>query len=580
MNLRNSEVARLASYIKQRRASYLVSLFSSSLVESSVPIVMAVMLKFILDSVVEESMSQILKLCIVLALMIICLFILTRVFQYWFGKTVQEIMVDFRMMVFRHMIRLPVSYYENTHSADSLSRINTDLSVVEHAFTGDIRPIVTQAITGGGSAIIMFFLDWRLALALIAMGILSTFINSKFAKPLRVISNQIQKHTAVQSERLTDLIAGMHVSRMFQLTDKMNEKFRDTNHLLAKLEIARTKRYAALNGTNYILIWINNMGAFALGSFMLLNGQTTLGTLLSLVLLLDHVANLFRNMGSMWANLQSSLAGASRIFELMDHQKEPERYLLQAPDEKIETEQATIEFRNVVFGYKQKKIIDGLDFRVEQGQMVAFVGPSGGGKSTIFKLLLGYYPFEQGEIIVEGRNISEYSLEQLRDRIAYVSQDSYLFSGTIEENIRYGRLNATLEEIVEAAKVANAHQFICELPDGYQTIVGERGARLSGGQKQRIAIARSLLKDAQILLLDEATSALDSNSELAVQRGLQRLMEGKTTIAIAHRLSTIQQADKIYVIDGGKVLEQGNHNELLAQCGIYSRLHSAQEKSE
>jgi ABC-type multidrug transport system fused ATPase/permease subunit len=238
-----------------------------------------------------------------------------------------------------------------------------------------------------------------------------------------------------------------------------------------------------------------------------------------------------------------------------------------------------IDFLNVTFAYNGgENILKSISFGVPQGQFVAFAGPSGGGKSTLFKLLLGCYPVKDGTIFVDGKPMHAYSLADLRDRIAYVPQDAYLFSGTILENIRYGKPSASEEQIVAAAKAAFAHDFVVEFPGGYQTVVGERGARLSGGQRQRIAIARALLKDAPILLLDEATSALDSESEQIVQRALEVLMKGRTTLVIAHRFSTIVNADAIYVIDGGKVVEQGKHAELMSRQGVYANLYEMQFK--
>jgi ABC-type multidrug transport system fused ATPase/permease subunit len=227
-------------------------------------------------------------------------------------------------------------------------------------------------------------------------------------------------------------------------------------------------------------------------------------------------------------------------------------------------------------GEDDVEVLRGVSMSAQQGQVVALVGPSGGGKSTIVKLLLGFYPVREGEVAIDGRRIEAYSLPQLRSTMAYVPQDAYLFDGTIAENIRYGKPDATRDEIVAAAQAANAHAFILEQPDGYDTPVGERGAKLSGGQRQRIAIARALIKDAPILLLDEATSALDSESEQLVQDALKVLMRGRTTVAIAHRLSTVENADRIYVIEDGALVEQGSHETLLAQDGLYSQLHELQ----
>ncbi|QGQ94220.1 ABC transporter ATP-binding protein [Paenibacillus psychroresistens] len=577
---RNSEARRLAQLIKPRRKAYLLGLLGSSLMDSSMSLVFPLLIKLVLDAVTAKNMNTVGKICLEFSIIIALLICLTPLFQYLFGKTVKAIMIDFRLSVFHHMEKLPVAYYENTHSGDSLSRINNDLGVVENALSGNIRSIVSLLMTGVYSAVIMLFLNWKFAVVLILVGLVSTYVNSRFALPLRKISLEIQQGLGKQVERLMDLIAGAQVSRVFQMTGQMNRKYQVTNQLLAKLSIARSVRSAFLNSANYTLIWINNGGVFIFGTLLLIHGEITLGTLLSLILLLDHVTNLFRNLGSFWANLQSSFAGAARVFELLDIAEEPERHNNEAKNKAHKNEsKQIIEFRNVSFSYGEgEKILDGLNLSIEKGHLVALVGPSGGGKSTILKLLLGFYPLEQGQIRFEGKRFTDYSLSEQRNKMAYVSQDSYLFEGTIEENIRYGRMDATYEEVVAAAKSAYAHDFIMEQSEGYSTSIGERGARLSGGQRQRITIARALLKNATILLLDEATSALDSESEQAVQMGLQRLMEGKTTITIAHRLSTIRQANMIYVIGKGRIMEQGRHADLLDAGGVYMRLHNMQDR--
>ncbi|PWW07317.1 ABC-type multidrug transport system fused ATPase/permease subunit [Paenibacillus cellulosilyticus] len=559
----------------------MLGLLGCCLIDSSLPLVLPLLVKFVLDAVANNSMSTIWTICEIFTVIIVILCVLAQLFQYWFGKTIKTFMADLRLRLYHHMEKLPVSYYENTHSGDSMSRITNDLGVVENAYTGNIRSLITSIMTGGYSAALMFYLDWKFASAMIVMGFASTYVNTRFAKSLRGISADIQKYAGSQFERLNDLIAGSQVSRIFQMSDRMNARFKEINHMLARLTVSRAIRYASLNSTNYLLMWLKNSGAFIVGTLMLINGQMTLGTLLSLVLLLEQVTNLFRHLGNVWAQLQSSLAGAARVFEVLDMSEEPARYYYAANNDVDEDDShRMIEFRNSSFSYDQdRRILDEINFTVKKGQVVALVGPSGGGKSTILKLLLGFYPLGQGEIRIEGKRFTDYTLSELRDKMAYVSQDAYLFEGTIEENIRYGRLDATREEIVAAARAANAHDFITEQADGYDTMVGERGARLSGGQKQRISIARAFLKNPPILLLDEATSALDSESEQAVHQGLLRLMEGKTTIAIAHRLSTIKQADAIYVIDNGEIVEQGTHDELLVAGGIYNRLHHVQERN-
>ncbi|MCM3746408.1 ABC transporter ATP-binding protein/permease [Paenibacillus pasadenensis] len=573
------QIAKLARMLERNKKSYFFSLVIFGVLSSSVSIVTSLLVSTILDALNEKDMNAVVVLCLQFLLVIVALCTLTPLAQYWFGKSVKTAMNSMRLRVFRHMELLPVSYHENNHSGDSLSRITNDLQTMEKAFSGQALMLVSLIASGGISAAVMFYMDWRFAIAMIALGFVSTYVNTRYAKPLRKISADIQEQTSVQLEQLSNLVAGTQVSRTFQMVEGVNGKYKETTGKLALLSMLRSKKSAYLSGTNFLLLWINNGGAFIIGAFMMLNGQISIGNLLGVILLLENVTSLFRNLGMFWSDLQTSLAGADRVFELLDADAEPDRYDVPLPEKRSESANSggMIEFNDVSFAYLQaKKTLDRLNLRVERGQMVALVGPSGGGKSTIMKILLGFYRSDSGEITVDGRSFADYTLQELRDKMAYVQQEPYLFEGTIASNIRYGKMDATDDEVMDAARAAFAHDFIMEQPEGYNTLVGERGARLSGGQKQRIAIARAILKNAPILLLDEATSALDTDSELAVQRGIERLMEGKTTIAIAHRLSTIEKADSIVVIEGGTVAEQGSHEELLASGGIYNHLHQTQ----
>jgi ABC-type multidrug transport system fused ATPase/permease subunit len=319
------------------------------------------------------------------------------------------------------------------------------------------------------------------------------------------------------------------------------------------------------------------------GAYMVLIGQTTLGTLFGLVQLNNPVINMVYSISGIISGIQGSLAAGDRILAVLDATPEPERYSspagLPVITSAVPQPYQGVEFRQVQFSYSDGlPILQDVSFNIRQGQVAALVGPSGSGKSTIFRLLMGHYPVTQGWVSAFGKALYAYSLHELRDLFAFVPQDAYLYSGTVLENIRYGKVDATEDEVTAAAKASYAHDFILDLPDGYHTPVGERGARLSGGQRQRIAIARALLKNAPVLLLDEATSSLDSESEEVVQQALQVLMRGRTTIAIAHRLSTIEHADVIYVMDAGRVVEQGRHRELVGKGGLYSYLYKLQFK--
>jgi ABC-type multidrug transport system fused ATPase/permease subunit len=575
--LKNKEFIKLFKFIKPKALPYFIGLIGCALVEAALSNLIPFMIKDAADAAVKKQMNEIFRVCIMLCISVIILSILTPTFNYLFSSTIKKIMAGIRIHAFRHIEELEAGYYENTHSGDIISRLTNDITVMENAYSGNIRSILSLIFTAVYAAAVMMIWDWRLASVLILMGIATAYLNSRFASSVRKLSNKLQSNTGILTEFLTDIFAGFYCLKMFHIQDIVLGRYNEANKSITRLSMERSKSYALLNSTNFLISWINNGGALIIGAYMMLKGMCSLGTLLGMVILLQNVTTLFMRLGNFIAELQSSMAGAARLFELLDMPAEPERYNLTQGGSK----NGMIELENITFSYKGgKTILDNLSLKVDNESIAAIVGPSGGGKSTIIKLLLGFYPPNSGSIIINGYSFGEYTLKELRDKIAYVSQDAYLFDGTIEENISYGRLNASKDEIISAAIMANAHEFIISQKDGYETRVGERGARLSGGQKQRIAIARAFLKDAPILLLDEATSALDLESEQLVQKALDTLMKGRTTIIIAHRLSTIEHADIIFVVDRGKVIELGNHKELIALEGLYKKMYNMQFKQE
>ena len=335
-------------------------------------------------------------------------------------------------------------------------------------------------------------------------------------------------------------------------------------------------------GVNYFLSVINSTGIFAVGTVLVVNQMTDFGTLTAMVALQMGIDSMILQIGPVIADLQRALAGASRLWEILDGPVEDDAAGSgRTPVDAAASDFPMVEISGVKFQYGQdQSTLDILALTAETGKITAVVGPSGSGKSTVFKLLLGFYPPDAGQIRIAGRPGTMYSRERLREMMAYVPQDAYLFSGTIAENIAYGKYGANMEEISAAARVANAHDFIMEMPDGYQSDIGEAGNKLSGGQKQRIAIARAILKNAPILLLDEATSALDAQSEQLIQNTLDSFVKGRTVLVVAHRLSTIQHADRIYVMNSGRVVESGKHAELIGSKGLYNALYEKQFRRE
>jgi ABC-type multidrug transport system fused ATPase/permease subunit len=457
-------------------------------------------------------------------------------------------MTEIRQKAFCHVEKLPINQFEKRHSGDVLSRMTNDLNSIEHIYADALSGIIYAIIVGVGAAVSMFALNWKIALYSIGLGLVTFYINTRFADSFREINDRIQQSYGKMTELLSDLFSGVQLVKMFQLENVIVKKYDDANKKTTDLIVTRTRKYAVLDSINSILGSLSFIGIIIIGGMMALKKSTDFGTVMAFIKLQGNISFMFFQAGNLVTDLQRVLAGANRVFELLDESVEPEKYSIV----NVPTAKSAIEMNNVVFEYvDEEAVLNHINISIPFRQTVALVGPSGCGKSTIVKILLGFYPVKSGSISILGKPLNSYTLAEIRDMMAYVPQDAYLFDGTIEENIRYGKQNATKKEIIAAAIAANADKFILEQPEGYSTQIGERGSRLSGGQRQRIAIARAFLKDAPILLLDEATSALDAKSERQVQEALELLMKGRTVIIIAHRLSTIEKADRIYVVDKG-----------------------------
>lgn len=498
---------------------------------------------------------------------------------------IQRTMTEVRVQLFRKITSLPVVRFETgqngsqAHSGDLLSRATNDLDRIESVYFSQLENVFV-AIVGGLLALVpMFLLEWRLALISLAVGILQLITNVSLAKRTSRAGETLQGKIGSLTERLSDLLQSLAVSKMFNLEEKVHQTYRQEVNQVASATYRLNWYEGIANVLGGLYYNASTVGLIVTGAFLAMHGLVDLGTVASFLFFTSWTGFAFGNIGWFITDVQRSLAAARRVFEILDTPDEPARYPgLAASAARYDTPNLAVEMRNLSFQYKTQAGgekfqggVQGINMSVRRGQIAALVGPSGGGKSTIVKLLMGLYPPDSGELWIDGRNLNSYSISDLRDRVAYVPQDAYLFDGTIEENIAYGKPGSTREEVMAAAKAANAHAFILEQPQGYDTPVGERGAKLSGGQRQRIAIARALLKNAPILLLDEATSALDSESEQEVQTSLEILMRGRTTITIAHRLSTIQKADCIYVLDQGMITEKGSHKELVDTQGLYAR---------
>lgn len=482
---------------------------------------------------------------------------------------------DIRNALMQHVLRLPTSSFEARHSGDLVSRFSNDMNALEGAVGRTVLQLVSGPLAALAASIYLLRLNWQLAILCLLLGPLILLQGAVFGRALRTNSQRLQSLLGTVNAFLTEVFGGHVVIKAFAMERGIFHRYTRDNDDLSALEVRNGRLRAGLSAVTYALALLMFLLALGVGAVYVTNGLITVGGLIAFVNLLNRVVAPFGDLAHIWGSFQKSLAAADRVFQILDEPVELQELPVPQPAGRALEKGLTLE--RLTFSYDGgRNVLDGIDLHIPAGKITAIVGPSGAGKSTLFKLILGLYKPSSGSIRFDGVEIAAMAPSELRSLIAFVPQDPVLFQGTVFENIAYGRPGASREDVIRAARLANAHDFIAELPQGYYTEIGERGTRLSGGQKQRIAIARSILKDAPILLLDEATSALDSQSEAAVQSALDRLMVGRTTLVIAHRLSTVHNADFIVVLDEGKVVETGTHASLMATGGLYSELYELQ----
>jgi ATP-binding cassette, subfamily B, bacterial len=576
--LKPSAFLQIFHFIRPRMRGYLTGFIVFALTEASFYLGIPLTIRFMLDAAVDKDAARLWRgLAFVLAVAGAggVSFV---VFMYVFAVNVVKITGAARKATFGHALELPARYFEKNHSGDIVSRLTNDINALKNSYDWPLWNFAVTLLAGAGAVVAMVVLEWRVSLLLIGSSAAFAFLNERFAGSIKRISAEIQKSSGRLTESMGNILGGFAVIKQYRLEGRMMELFEVENRAILERTKARALREGALDSFDSLIGWINFGGIIALGAVLAGRGFMSFGTMVAMTNLLWNVNRMIRESGSSIARFQGFLAGAARVIELQREGAEPEEPAsLPYPGE--EPGSAVIEMRDVSFSYEAgRKALDRFSLRVDEGRTAALVGPSGGGKSTVCKLLLGFYPPDEGRIRVRGRAGEPVTYRGLREMIAYVPQEPFMFDGTVSENIGCGKPGAGTEEIVRAARSAYAHDFIMGMEKGYDTVVGERGVKLSGGQRQRIALARAFLKDAPVLLLDEATSSLDSRSEQAIQASLKELGERKTVIVIAHRLSTVENADVIYVIDHGRVAEAGRHGELLARGGTYARLHEIQFK--
>ncbi len=564
------------SFIKPKIIPYTVGLVGDSTVQAAFSIIMALVFKDMINAAIKGNIHLLARTSIFIGVMVFILTLVVPFFSYLYNMSVKLSMADLRVKLFEHIQKLPISFFENMNFGDVMTRMTSDVNVVENAYSGSIRTMLFTLIRTVGSTISILILDWRIAIIIIFLGICFTLLNTRYAKSIGKISDKVEQEMANLTAQLSNIYSGFRVTRIFNLTNMMNDHYKKINSEVARYSIKRSQKSSMLESTNFLLNFFNFLGVLVIGAFIAFRESTDFGTFIAIIQLQTGVTSVFLQIGGLMSQLQDSFAGAKRIKNLFETESEPET--LNLKDNGFSDKM--IELKDIFMEYEENNpVLQGVNLSVERGQFVALVGPSGGGKSTIVKILQGFYPIKSGSIVLNSKPASAYTTKQIRDMIAYIPQQVILFNGTIRENIKYGNPQATEEQIIATCKAANAHDFIMEQPQGYDTEVGELGNRLSGGQKQRLAIARAFLKNAPILILDEATSALDSKNEQLVKEALASLAKDRTIIMIAHRMSTILSADMIYVVSGGRIVGNGNHDQLLQENGLYKELFDLQFKS-
>lgn len=569
---------RILSYIKPYMHRLIFAMFCTIMAAAG-NLYIPWIIKDMIDEVLADKNGTMLNW---IAASIIAIFVVRGLF--WYGQNYlmsyvgQSVIIDIRAAVFKKLQRLSVSFYDKNKTGTIMSYVTNDVNALQSAMVENTIEMITEGFILIGSVVAMIYLDWRLTLFTVCTFPVVLWFMEFFGKKIRKTGGRIQECTADITSVLQESVASARVIKSFVREDYEVDRFDVENRANFRANMKNAQLMATLTPVVELVAAIGVTMIIWYGGNNVINGTITAGSLVAFLTYAVNISNPIKRLTRVIGNIQKALAAAQRVFMIIDM---PEEIAESRDAKQLPEVSGKVEFQNVSFAYDDKgNVITDLSFSVKPGEVIAIVGPSGAGKSTIANLLPRFYDVNKGDIKIDGHSVREVTLDSLREQVGIVPQETMLFNGSVYNNILYGRLDATKEEIEAAAKAANAHDFIMQLTDGYETKFGDRGVNLSGGQRQRIAIARAILKNPRILILDEATSALDTESERVVQEALDRLMVGRTSFVIAHRLSTVKNADKILVLEKGNLVESGTHDELLALDGLYAHLYKIQYRNK